>query len=103
MTTGLAYAIDSAIKEWFANIFNSKDAIIAAVTSPKLKLKWIGSQEKKDAYRQMVVNELRQDENEVILGRKAWLGAGDKRESFYEFDSDKEMSTADVESEFMEF
>ena len=33
MTTGLAYAVDSAIKERFANIFDSKDAIIAAVTS----------------------------------------------------------------------
>ena len=39
MTTGLVYAIDSAIKERFANILDSKDAIIAAETFPKFKLK----------------------------------------------------------------
>jgi len=39
MMTGLVYAVDSAIKQCFANIFDSKDAIIAAVTSPKFRLK----------------------------------------------------------------
>ena len=51
MMTDLVYAIDSAIKERFANILGSKDAIIAAVTFPKFKLKWIELQEKKDAYK----------------------------------------------------
>ena len=51
----------------------------------------------------MVVDELRQDENEVILEEKPDSEPGEKRESFYEFDSDEEMATADVESEFMEF
>ena len=104
MTTGLAYAIDSAIKERFANIFDSKDAIIAAVTSPKFKLKWIESQEKKDAYKQMIVDELRQDESEIVLEQKPDSESDDKRESFYEFDSGDEMcSMTDVESEAMEF
>ena len=104
MTTGLAYAIDSAIKEQFANIFDSKDAIIAAVTSPKFKLKWIELQEKKDAYKQMVVDELRQDESEIVLEEKPDSEPDDKRELFYEFDSDDETcSTTDMESEVMEF
>ena len=104
MTTGLAYAVDSAIKERFANIFDSKDAIIAAVTSPKFKLKWIELQEKKDAYKQMVVDELRQDESDIVLEEKPNSEPDDKRESFYEFDSgDETCSTTDIESELMEF
>ena len=104
MTTGLAYAVDSAIKKRFANIFDSKDAIIAAVTSPKFKLKWIELQEKKDAYKQMVVDELRQDESETVLVEKPDSEPDDKRESFYEFDSGDEMcSTTDIETEVMEF
>jgi len=51
----------------------------------------------------MVVDELHQDKNEVILEEKPDSEPDDKRESFYEFDSDEEMSTPDVESEFMEF
>ena len=70
MTTGLVYAIESAIKERFANILDSKDAIIAAVTFPKFKLKWIELQEKKDAYKKMVIDELRRNENEILLEEK---------------------------------
>ena len=81
MTTGLAYAIDSTIKERFANIFDSKDAIIAAVTSPKFKLKWIDLQEKKGACKQMVVDELRQNESEIVLVEKPDSEPDDKRES----------------------
>ena len=58
----------------------------------------------KDAYKQMVVDELRQDESEIVLEEKPDSEPDDKRESFYEFDSGDEMcSTTDVESEVMEF
>ena len=58
MTTGLAEMVESAIKKRFSHIFDSKEAIIAAVTSPKFKLKWMESQEKKDTHRQMIIDEL---------------------------------------------
>ena len=59
MTTGLAETVKSAIKKQFSHIFDSKEAIIAAVTLPKFKLKWVKSQEKKDTYKQMIIDELR--------------------------------------------
>ena len=103
MTTGLVNAIDSAIKDRFANILDSQDAIIAAVTFPKFKLKWVESQEKKDAYKKMVIDELRQNENEIVLEEKP-DAEPDKSDSFYEFDSgDETCTTTDVEREVMEF
>ena len=59
MTTGLAETVEGAIKERFSHIFDSKEAIIDAVTSPKFKLKWVESQKKKDTYNQMIIDELR--------------------------------------------
>jgi len=35
-TTGLAYAIESAIKRRFGDISKSKDAVIAVLVSPKV-------------------------------------------------------------------
>ena len=66
MTTGLAYAVESSIKRRFSHIFDSKVAIIAALTSPKFKLKWVDTQEKKDAYEQMMVDELRLLESDTL-------------------------------------
>ena len=52
----------------------------------------------------MVVDELCQDENDVVLDEKPDSEPDDKRESFYEIDSDDETCpSADVESEVMEF
>ena len=47
MTTGLAQTVQNAIEKRFSHIFDSKDAIIAAVTSPKFKLKWVESKEQR--------------------------------------------------------
>ena len=47
VTTGLAYAIERSIKSRFSHVFDSKDAIIAALASPKFKVKWVDSQEKR--------------------------------------------------------
>ena len=58
MTTGLAETVESAIKKQFNHIFDSKEAVIAPVTSPKFKLKWLESQEKKETYKQMIIDEL---------------------------------------------
>ena len=57
MTIGLAHAVESSIKKRFSHIFYS-NAIIAALILPKFKLKWVDSQEQKDAYKQMMVDEL---------------------------------------------
>ena len=44
MTIGLAGAIEDAIRHHFEKVFQNSNAILAAVTSPKLiKLKWVES------------------------------------------------------------
>ena len=60
MTAGFAFAIESSIKRRFSHIFDAKDAIIAALTLPKFKVKWVDSQEK-DSYKQMRMEELESD------------------------------------------
>ena len=41
MTTGLVHAVEDSIKQRFSGIFDSKNAIISAMTLPKFKLKWV--------------------------------------------------------------
>ena len=72
MTTGLAHAVESSIKRRFHHIFDSKDAIIAALASPKFKLKWVDSQDKKDAYKQTMVDKLRLLESDTLTEWSEW-------------------------------
>ena len=60
MTTGLVYAVEDSIKQRFSGIFDSKNAIISAMTLPKFKLKWVELQSKKDQYTQMLLDVMRQ-------------------------------------------
>ena len=41
MTIGLAGAVEDAIRARFQKVFNDNNAIIAAITVPKFKLKWV--------------------------------------------------------------
>ena len=63
---GLVYSIERAIKQQFSTLFDSHDAIIAAVTSPKFKLRWVEKQEKKDQYKQMLHDEMCLFDNDEI-------------------------------------
>ena len=47
MTVGLAGAVEDAIRARFQKVFNDNNAIIAAITVPKFKLKWVETQSKK--------------------------------------------------------
>ena len=47
MTVGLAGCIEDAIRTRLQKVFNDDDAIIAAITVPKFKLKWVETQSKK--------------------------------------------------------
>ena len=43
MTCGLAGAIEDAIRYRFENVFQNDSAVLAAVTLPKFKHKWVES------------------------------------------------------------
>jgi len=51
--------VENAIKRRFSHVFELRNAIVAAVTSPKYKLKGVESQEKKDSCKQMFLEEIR--------------------------------------------
>ena len=63
---GLVDSIERAIRRRFSMLFDSHDAIIAAVASPKFKLRWVEKQEKKDQYKQMLLDEMHLFDNDEI-------------------------------------
>ena len=106
--TRLAYAIESSIKRRFSHVFDSKEAIIAALASPKFKVKWVDLQEKKDAYKQMMIDELRALESVTVIEEdRTSLNTtqhNEKKRDFYEFDTDDDEQTEDdVENEAVEY
>ena len=66
ITVGLVDAIESSIKCRFAKVFESNSAIIAAVTLPKLKLRWVDNQIKKDQFKQVLIQEIRLHANDDV-------------------------------------
>ena len=89
----------------FSHVFDSKEAIIAALPSPKFKVKWVDLQEKKDAYKQMMIDELHALESVTVSEEDGRSGLNttqhnEKKRDFYEFDTDDDEQTEDdVENE----
>ena len=100
MTTGLALSLEDAINRRFEKVFDSRAAIISAITLPKFKLKWVESQTNKDHYTQMLFDEMRlytdtNDSNEAEDGNGTQKEKASKKD-FYEFDSDEEPTSCDT-------
>ena len=92
MTIGLAGAVEDAIRDRFQKVFQNDNAIIAAITLPKFKLKWVESQSKKDLYKQMLIQEMRSHAtDEVVVVQKSQDQPTKKnKDDFYDFKSDEE-------------
>ena len=100
MTTGLTLSLEDAINRCFEKVFDSRAAIISAITLPKFKLKWVESQTNKDHYTQMLIDEMQlyadtNDSNEAEDGNSTQKEKASKKD-FYEFDSDEEPTSCDT-------
>lgn len=102
MTMGLADCVEASIRKRFSAIFDSRHAIIAAITLPKFKLRWVETQHKKDTLKQMLLDEMRLcgDDDVVEEDCKEAQAKANKKKDFYEFESDEECVSEDtIESE----
>ncbi|KAK1889200.1 Cytochrome bc1 complex cytochrome c subunit [Dissostichus eleginoides] len=59
MTAGLPDAIVTAIKRRFAPVLDSRDALLAAVTLPKFKVRWLTEEERREAARALLTTKCR--------------------------------------------
>ena len=107
MTCGLAGAIKDSIRRRFEQVLQSNSAILAAVTSPKFKLKWVESQDTKDLYKQMLLQEMRSlaagIEVAVVQDSQDEMAEStrSKKDDFYDLKSDDESapeSNVDMEA-----
>ncbi|CAM4635836.1 unnamed protein product [Leuciscus chuanchicus] len=71
MTAGMPGAIVQAIKDRFASVLDSKDALMAAATMPKFKLRWLRDEKRRDAVKTMLISECRARIPEEPLMRQA--------------------------------
>uniref|UniRef100_A0A8C2Q316 HAT C-terminal dimerisation domain-containing protein n=1 Tax=Cyprinus carpio TaxID=7962 RepID=A0A8C2Q316_CYPCA len=65
------YFISQAIKDRFASVLDSKDALMAAATMPKLKVRWLKDEKRRDAVKTMLISECRVQIPEEPLMRPA--------------------------------
>ena len=106
MILGLAVCIEDSIKRCFNRVFESKNAILAAVSMPKFKLKWVEEVAKKDQYKQMFIDEMRKcnDETAVTEARNAEPDTACQKKDFFDFESDEEESSRDsIEGEAAQY
>lgn len=103
MTIGLTGAVEDAIRDRFQKVFHDDKAIIAAITVPKFKLKWVEPQSKKDLYKRMFIQQMRSyaADNEVVVVQESQdHSTKKKKDDFYDFQSDDESeSQSNVEIE----
>uniref|UniRef100_A0A667WTV6 HAT C-terminal dimerisation domain-containing protein n=1 Tax=Myripristis murdjan TaxID=586833 RepID=A0A667WTV6_9TELE len=93
VATGLPKAIVQAIKRRFASVLESSDAMLAAVTLPKFKLRWLRDQRKKEMIKGILVAEC----HKFVPG-----SSKDKEQDFFSFEDDDE-HFASVETEVMSY
>ena len=95
-------AIEEAIRHSFQTVFQNDNAIIAVITLPKFRHKWVDCQSSKDLYKQMLIQEMRLyqlhvADNKVTVVEdsqdQASQTASHKNYDFCDFKSDNESTS----------
>ena len=91
-TWGLVICIEDSIQQHVSRVFESRDAILSAISHPKFKLKWVKRQ-----YKQMFINEMRKydDEMSIVENRHPESDVATQKKDFHEFESDEGESSRD--------
>lgn len=96
------YFISQAIKDRFASILDSKDALMAAATSPKFKVRWLKDERRRDAVQTMLISECRArtPPEEPLIRPADQSPATSSHNGFFDFEEDISYT---AETEVMEY
>ncbi|XP_025760049.1 uncharacterized protein LOC109199633 [Oreochromis niloticus] len=101
LTASLPDIIVKAIKVRFSSMMDNKEALLAAVTLPKFKLRWIREEEKKDMVRAMLTTECRGLSLEDQQPAQDHKNPANSTDDFFSFEEDD--CTYSAETDVMEY
>ncbi|KAL7402421.1 hypothetical protein ABVT39_014752 [Epinephelus coioides] len=106
---GLPDAVIQAVKTRFARVLGSEDVVLAAVTLPKFKLRWLHDQERKDLAKASLLAECRKllpEQEQQQPGTSATdttqRPGSSKEDEFFSFAENEEDTYATAEAEVAE-
>ncbi|KAK0144052.1 putative AC9 transposase [Merluccius polli] len=106
MTANLPGVIVQAIKTRFAPVLESREALLAALTLPKFKVRWIGAAERREAARALLIAECRtlpHEEPAENKQREVATHSSASEADFFSFDEEEDATSFSADAEVLEY